>query len=758
MTSIWAGSTVIASSANADNTYKAQRFVATAAQTVFNLSAFAYQVGSGSLIVEINGVAQFIGLDFTETTNTSVTLVTPAEAGDVVVIRGFIGGTGAVAAAVSAEAAAISAAEAAASASTASTTLSATSTSSAAIGLGAKVFTVQAGKQFVAGQYLVIASTVAPTVNYMICQVTSYVGTTLNVNCVLFRGSGTIASWLVSISGINGTDGAIVSVVSTAASYTLTATPTALVVTPTTYGITVTLPDATSIAPIDPLHTITNAGAYPIRVVDSTGMLLGFIPASSKSTVGLVTSGAAGVRSVSDITLVGCSAMIANGNLSNGARCVIDIGSNRELIIMGSGYGVIFNRSTGVFGTITLIRTSVVNFRAVLVSTDKVLVVSCAAGATAFEAVVLTVTGNNFAVGTAATATLAATLTGSSLTVDSPFLTVGTSFVIGYSVTGVFHEARAMTVSGTTVTIGAAVRQSSTDGSGSGPALGYPGTGSVIVAATSSSITAGGTGYIYVTPYTVSGSTLTAGTLAQFTTGALAASVMYKFIQLSANRWYMNFGMNNGSTLYDAIVNLTGTTATINAAVRSSGAIEDAIVVSSTKILTMSSSTSNNGTMITDNAGVVVISTALTIGPDAGSTKSFVSSVNNVVQAYTVFGGSSVASYIVNCSTATPTLTQLGFNFGAPANLTTAYNRGCNLYGRKDPWRVSGVSISHAVVVDAVNKTLYGSNRTTPMYYPAPTFTGMETAGAAWFGRNESEVWLTNTSSIVILKMECVSW
>lgn len=96
--SIWQGSQVIQSSANADNTYKAQRFIATEGQTLFTLTSFVYAVGSGSLVVEVNGVSQFIGNDFTETANNKVTLVTPAEDGDVVVIRGFIGGTNAVAA------------------------------------------------------------------------------------------------------------------------------------------------------------------------------------------------------------------------------------------------------------------------------------------------------------------------------------------------------------------------------------------------------------------------------------------------------------------------------------------------------------------------------------------------------------------------------------------------------------------------------------------------------------------------------------
>lgn len=112
--SIWnpAGTTV--PTANADNTLKYQEFTATAGQTVFTLTDFTYATGTDSLLVYINGVDQVITQDYTETSSTVVTLVTAAELGDQVVIRGYVGGTAAVAASTSATAAAASAAAAAA--------------------------------------------------------------------------------------------------------------------------------------------------------------------------------------------------------------------------------------------------------------------------------------------------------------------------------------------------------------------------------------------------------------------------------------------------------------------------------------------------------------------------------------------------------------------------------------------------------------------------------------------------------------------
>ncbi len=73
-----------------------------------------------------------------------------------------------------------------------------TSISSVVIGTGAKTFTVSASKSFQPGMYLVIADSTAPTTNSMIVQVTSYSGTTLVVDSKSTRGSGTIASWVIS--------------------------------------------------------------------------------------------------------------------------------------------------------------------------------------------------------------------------------------------------------------------------------------------------------------------------------------------------------------------------------------------------------------------------------------------------------------------------------------------------------------------------------------------------------------------------------
>lgn len=80
--------------------------------------------------------------------------------------------------------------------------LSATSASSVAIGAGTKNFTITTGKQFLGGMYVILADAAAPSTNAMVGQVTSYNPTTgaLVVEVLYVRGSGTIASWLISLS------------------------------------------------------------------------------------------------------------------------------------------------------------------------------------------------------------------------------------------------------------------------------------------------------------------------------------------------------------------------------------------------------------------------------------------------------------------------------------------------------------------------------------------------------------------------------
>src|ERR1017187_664974 len=129
---VWGGAVPTIPLVNANNTYLVQKFVATAGQTVLTLTGFQYTPGTASLLVEINGSGQFLGDDYTETSSTVVTLVSPLVLGDKVIVRGLVGVTCAAAATVSATAALASQIAAAASASTATTEAGIATTEAAA--------------------------------------------------------------------------------------------------------------------------------------------------------------------------------------------------------------------------------------------------------------------------------------------------------------------------------------------------------------------------------------------------------------------------------------------------------------------------------------------------------------------------------------------------------------------------------------------------------------------------------------------------
>lgn len=108
------------------------------------------------------------------------------------------------AAEANAEIATAKAAEAAASA--ASIGLTSTSSSTVTVGSGSKAFTVTAGKSWITGQRLRVAT--ADATKIMEGPVASYVGTTLTLNVDYTVGAGSASSWNIGVSGERGATGA----------------------------------------------------------------------------------------------------------------------------------------------------------------------------------------------------------------------------------------------------------------------------------------------------------------------------------------------------------------------------------------------------------------------------------------------------------------------------------------------------------------------------------------------------------------------
>ncbi len=76
-----------------------------------------------------------------------------------------------------------------------------TSTTSLAVGTGAKSFTTQSGKGFVAGQAVIISSA-ANRANWMWGIVSAYASTTLDVTVTHTGGSGTLADWDILVAAV----------------------------------------------------------------------------------------------------------------------------------------------------------------------------------------------------------------------------------------------------------------------------------------------------------------------------------------------------------------------------------------------------------------------------------------------------------------------------------------------------------------------------------------------------------------------------
>lgn len=357
-------------------------------------------------------------------------------------------------------------------------------------------------------------------------------------------GSGTTdpsldtTNWQVLSSTI-GTGGQ-----TTTGSLTLTSSSAAAItVTPATPGLYVTLPDATTCSKADNLFAVYNAGDYDYGVKDSTGTQLGWIRARTGAMIGLSdNSTAAGVWAYYGLEKTGITASYVNSTLSSmdfGIRRVA-LDSNRTFFMIGTGYGIVYDASTQTWGSPTLIRAlpAGANGICILSATNQVLMVSCN-GSTAMEAVTCTISGTSITVNTAVPVTLA----GNFLSFGQ-LIAVGSSFVVSYGRAATASAIRAITVSGTVPTIGA---ESVIIGTDTVPAIMFA-SGSIV-----RTVTPYQSANIRCAPYTVSGSTLTVGTLATVTTTN------------NAIRAFLNGNGNivchyKNTTHYATIFKLTGTT------------------------------------------------------------------------------------------------------------------------------------------------------------------------------------------------------
>jgi hypothetical protein len=420
-------------------------------------------------------------------------------------------------------------------------------------------------------------------------------------------------------------------------------------ITTTAYGQSVTLPSATTLSKGACLYTINNLGHYPLKIVDATGTTKGFIGPLATTTVGLAdNTTSAGTWVFSNVQLVGVGAstqFTASSSGSSTSVTNITIDSTRDLNLIASNsntYGVIYNKSTNTWGSATLIRTGATSFYAIKSATDQALIVSFNA-TTGMEAVVLTLSGTTITVGIAATATLAGNFNLANKLINT-LIAVGTSWVVSYVRDGLAICAlRALTISGTTVTIGAEVNPSGN----TNPARLYAVSSSVVLALS------GTTTALYATPYTVSGSTLSVGTAATVTT-TNAFFCSYAM----TSRWAVVY---QNTTVFGGIINVTGTTATISSTsiISAGNASTGAFYPTATKIVyaTTSSSTAYVNTF-TDSAGTISAGTQTTLPFTGTLTDPLIYPENsNSVILYTTSGTTFYTVANIDVSSANPVVT-----------------------------------------------------------------------------------------------------
>ena len=461
-------------------------------------------------------------------------------------------------------------------------------------------------------------------------------------------GTVTFSGSIVGVPGFGGST-ATGSVVLTSASLG------AQSITTTTYGQSITLPDATTVDTGAGLYNINNLGAYPLKIINNAGSILGFVYSNIPVTVGLAdNSTAAGTWSLVGAEPYAITAALLSTTLFNftnidyATRIVLD--ANRTFLLLGhSGsinvYGVIYNSSTLTWGSVTLIRTATIGFtNAILSATDQILVCSSDT-ATGFEAVVLTISGTSITVGTAATATLSSTAAVNRIRLAA----VGSSFVLLYNLALPAVQIRAFTISGTIVTIGAA-----TVLTGTSITYNYLQTisSSVVLTLTLTASTA-----VYATPYTISGTTITVGTQANYATTA-GTNLRVQPISNDA-RLAVIVVASSSTAIAGLIISVSGTTASISSgtAVTGGTTANAAMIVSGSKAI-IYSNTGGVVNIMTDTAGVASFGSSI-IGESGIPNPISANATTNQAVFYTANHRT-----VVNFSGSSPTLVAID-RFGA---------------------------------------------------------------------------------------------
>lgn len=444
----------------------------------------------------------------------------------------------------------------------------ATSTDTRTLATGDVTFNAGINKGFKPNMPISVGYTANPGQRF-IGYVNSYNPATglLAMGVEAIRGGGTYSAWTITISGpylAPFAAGGAAADYALASDRTLTAASARLqVFTPAIQGANVNLPDATMLVPGQAQFTLVNAPSpsslnavsSDLGIRDWAGVLKGFARPDSSVRASLVDAlTAAGVWSFEGLSPVGVrtalrftASTVIGGTAGTFVKAVPLDADRLLLLIYGvSLHAVIYNRPSGQFGSVVLLRASFAtagaydNVVGLLIGTDKVLVTSVGEGATAMQAIVLTLPG----IGISPGSPVPVTLGGACSRQLEPIL-VGTSYVFGYMVSTTSIRFRAFTVSGTVPT--AAVAET-TLATVAPPAL-------LEIDATRYAVMTASATVLTITPYSVTATVSAVGTAATTNVSSSSSITVKPGLFTTYQRWIIGY-LNSGARL--ALVAFSG--------------------------------------------------------------------------------------------------------------------------------------------------------------------------------------------------------
>ena len=428
---------------------------------------------------------------------------------------------------------------------------------------------------------------------------------------------------------------------------------------------------------------------------------------ANKTNLGITpTEGADWANTASNslpITVESGNVTFASAPTSGSPHVALAMGSQYELVLIGgsaSTHAVVWDKTNKTFGAPVLVRSaswSVSGYGKVIAISSTQAVLVTAPGTTALEAVCLTLSGTTITVGTAATATLA-----SNLSNLADIQLVGSSIVVGYLRASLGAALRALSISGSTVTIGA---ESALTGNVGGGLL-HTVNASVVLTLSSS-----GT-LLYAKPYSVSGSTLTAGTEAST---AVTLGSIYHTGVLSTGRW---FAIYTNTTLFGSVISVSGTTATISAVSLMAAGTPYAWPMSSGG-RAMVVVGSGNVNVLTDTAGTASAGTAIAIAHSVNGGRfdgaGITIPASGVVYRYSVSGANPVVAIVGRTPTGssvtppTPDVKCTGFTNGVQS---ATYSMGASASSSVFVALCTATGATTVAVPSGMSTAYYGSHTT----------------------------------------------